>query len=133
MTTRNSVLPQRSMLTLPGMVFCPWRASASVRGKDALRITLESLPAAAQSRKGTFTIWGAEVKPSGCLGTAAYAWAFGDRSAHATTSSGTHSYQAPGHLHLVPDGRRGRRPRLLYASSAAGETKGSRRQQGRTV
>jgi photosystem II stability/assembly factor-like uncharacterized protein len=44
----------------------------------------------------SFTIRGPEVRGSGCLGTVTYDWDFGDGSAHATTSSGTHSYQAPG-------------------------------------
>jgi photosystem II stability/assembly factor-like uncharacterized protein len=42
----------------------------------------------------TFTIRGPEVRGSGCLGTVTYDWDFGDGSAHATTSSGTHAYMA---------------------------------------
>jgi photosystem II stability/assembly factor-like uncharacterized protein len=48
------------------------------------------------ARGVTFTIWGPAVSPSGCLGTVTYDWDFGDGSAHAKTSSGTHAYPAPG-------------------------------------
>ena len=62
--------------------------------------------AAASTAAGTAplaVVFVGSAAPSGCSGSVAYDWDFGDGSAHASIASPSHTYTDAGHLHLVHD------------------------------